>query len=311
MSATVAVLMGGWSAEREVSLVSGKACADALEQEGFDVRRIDVSRDLPALVTALTPPPDAVFNALHGKGGEDGCIQGLLETMGLAYTHSGVAASAIAMDKALTKRLLAGVGVQSPAGILIDRDGLGAGDPMPPPYVIKPNDEGSSVGISVVRPGDNSRPPDCEDWAYGRRVLVERYVPGRELTVGVLSRPDQPARALTVTEIVPHQSFYDYRAKYTDGQAAHILPAEIPAAVAQEAQRVAILAHETLGCSGVSRSDFRYDDSQAGTAGLFFLELNTQPGMTPLSLIPEQAAHCGLSFGALTRWLVEAATCHG
>ena len=304
----VAVLMGGWSAEREVSLVSGRACTAALEQAGYAVTTIDVTHDLAVLVEALTPAPDAVFNALHGRGGEDGCIQGVLETLRIPYTHSGVLASSIAMDKPLTKQLLAGAGVRSPEGIVVSRSRLEETQiPFAPPHVIKPAEEGSSVGVHIVRAGDNR--PVMEEWLAGSRLLVEEYIPGRELTIGVRGIYGHAARAMTVTEIRPAQGFYDYDTKYTDGMAVHDVPADIPADITVEAMRLAELAHQTLGCSGVSRSDFRWDDTKSGTSGLYFLEINTQPGMTPLSLVPEQAAHLGIGFPELVSWLVEGARC--
>lgn len=300
----VAVLMGGWSAEREVSLVSGAAVARALEEEGYQVTVVDVQRDLAGLMTALSDPrPDAVFNALHGRGGEDGAIQGVLEFLGLPYTHSGVLASAVAMDKPMTKRLLETVGVRSPKGVVLERGALtGQGHPMPAPYIIKPVDEGSTVGVVLVREGQNA--PAGEAWTFGARALVEEFIKGRELTVGVMGD-----KALAVTEIDFAADVFDYTAKYTAGHARHVLPAPIPDAVAAEAKRVAVLAHQTLGCRGVSRSDFRWDDSKPGLEGLYFLEINNQPGMTPMSLVPEQAAHVGLSYGALVSWLVEHAAC--
>ncbi|PWC54279.1 D-alanine--D-alanine ligase [Azospirillum sp. TSO22-1] len=308
----VAVLMGGWSAEREVSLVSGAGVAKALEEEGYSVTAVDVQRDLMGLVAALgTPRPDVVFNALHGRGGEDGTIQGVLEFLGLPYTHSGVRASAIAMDKVMTKRVLDSVGVRSPKGLVLTKGELtGGSHPMPAPYIVKPVDEGSTVGVTLVREGQNS--PVGDAWTFGERALVEEFIPGRELTVAVMGAGGKDTRALTVTEIVFEAQLYDYTAKYSAGHAVHTLPAAIPDAVAEEARRVAVLAHETLGCRGVSRSDFRWDDSKPGTEGLYFLEINNQPGMTPLSLVPEQAAHVGISYGALVSWLVENAACqHG
>ena len=300
----VAVLMGGWSAEREVSLVSGAGVARALEEEGYTVTAVDVQRDLNGLVAALgAPRPDVVFNALHGRGGEDGTIQGILEFLGLPYTHSGVRASAIAMDKAMTKRVLDSVGVRSPRGLVLTRGELtGGSHPMPAPYIVKPVDEGSTVGVTLVREGQNS--PVGDAWTFGEQALVEEFIPGRELTVAVMGD-----KALTVTEIVFEAQVYDYTAKYSAGHAVHTLPADIPDAVAEEAKRVAVLAHETLGCRGVSRSDFRWDDSKPGTEGLYFLEINNQPGMTPLSLVPEQAVSVGMSYGALVAWMVENAAC--
>ncbi|MBP2299494.1 D-alanine--D-alanine ligase [Azospirillum picis] len=300
----VAVLMGGWSAEREVSLVSGAGAARALEEEGYRVTAIDVQRDLGGLMQALTSPrPDVVFNALHGRGGEDGTIQGILEFLGLPYTHSGVQASAIAMDKAMTKRVLGTVGIPSPKGVVLTRGEItGGAHPMPAPYIVKPVDEGSTVGVTLVREGQNS--PVGDAWTFGERALVEEFIPGRELTVGVMGD-----RALAVTEIAFQAQVYDYTAKYSAGHAVHTIPAAVPEAVAEEAKRLAVLAHRTLGCRGVSRSDFRWDDSRPGTDGLYFLEINNQPGMTPLSLVPEQAAHVGISYGALVGWLVENAAC--
>jgi D-alanine-D-alanine ligase len=300
----VAVLMGGWSAEREVSLVSGAGVAKALEEEGYRVTAVDVQRDLAGLMQALTSPrPDVVFNALHGRGGEDGTIQGILEFLGLPYTHSGVQASAIAMDKAMTKRVLETAGVRSPKGLVLTRGEItGGAHPMPAPYIVKPVDEGSTVGVTLVREGQNS--PVGDAWTFGERALVEEFIRGRELTVGVMGD-----RALAVTEIVFEAQVYDYTAKYSAGHAVHTIPAAIPDAVAEEAKRLAVLAHQTLGCRGVSRSDFRWDDSRPGTEGLYFLEINNQPGMTPLSLVPEQAAHVGISYGALVGWLVENASC--
>ena len=230
-------------------------------------------------------------------------IQGVLEFLGIPYTHSGVMASAIAMDKAMTKRVLDTVGVRSPKGRLLHKGELVGGEhPMPAPYIIKPVDEGSTVGVTLVHEGQNS--PIGDGWTFGERVLVEEFIRGRELTVGVMGD-----RALAVTEIDFAAELFDYTAKYTAGHATHVLPAPIPEAVAEEAKRVAVLAHETLGCRGVSRSDFRWDDSKPGTEGLYFLEINNQPGMTPLSLVPEQAAHVGISYGALVSWLVENASC--
>lgn len=303
----VAVLMGGWSAEREVSLVSGAAVARALEEEGYAVTAVDVQRDIDGLVRALTPRPDVVFNALHGRGGEDGTIQGVLEFLGLPFTHSGVRASSIAMDKAMTKRVLDTVGVRSPAGRVVSRaelfDLFAAGaHPLEPPYIIKPVDEGSTVGVTLVREGQNA--PLESDWSCGERALVEEFIPGRELTVGVMD-----GRALAVTEIAFTTELFDYTAKYTAGHARHILPADIPEAVAEEAKRLAVLAHETLGCRGVTRSDFRWNPAKPGVEGLYFLELNNQPGMTPMSLVPEQATHAGIAYGALVSWMVENAVC--
>ncbi len=299
----VAVLMGGWSAEREVSLVSGRECAAALKAAGFGVTEIDVGRDIGTVLARVKP--DVCFNALHGRVGEDGCIQGLLEIMGIPYTHSGVLASALAMDKPAAKLQFAGAGILCAEGKVVGREDVLRGHPMPPPYVVKPANEGSSVGVTIVTNGGVPRFHN-EGWHYGERVLVERYIPGRELTVGVMGD-----RALAVTEIRPRQGFYDYTAKYTSGQADHLIPAPIGDQAYAEALRVAKLAHDTLGCRGVSRADFRYDDTPGGTGKMFLLEVNTQPGMTPLSLVPEQAAHVGIKFPDLCRWMVENARCDG
>ena len=300
----VAVLMGGRSSEREVSLVSGKGCAGALREEGFDVVEIDPSvGDFPAILQAAKP--DVVFNALHGRFGEDGTVQGLLELLRIPYTHSGVLASALAMHKQRTKDIYAAAGVPIVKSIVVDRNAAAASHLMEPPYVVKPVNEGSSVGVFIVRKGDN-RPPEelvSEKWADSGLWMVEEYVPGRELTVAVMG-----TQALGVTEIVTSLEFYDYQAKYAAGGSRHILPAPIPEAVAKEAMQLAERAHAALGCRGVSRTDFRYDDSN-GKHRLVALETNTQPGMTPTSLVPEQAAAKGISYRALCRWIVEDASC--
>jgi len=302
--ARVAVLYGGWSAERPVSQMSGKAVEKALRSRGHDAYLVDVTRDLPALIRALDPRPDVVFNALHGQGGEDGTIQGVLDMLGLPYTHSGVLASAIAMSKPVTKRLLEGLGVRTPRGIVVPRDEVATRHVLPPPYVVKPAAEGSSFGVRIVRENDNVPPIEAGDWTFGEEVLVEEYIGGRDLTVGVMGD-----RALTVTEIRHDHGFFDYDAKYISGHARHILPAAVPQEVFDEAMRIALLAHRTVGCRGVSRSDFVYDDRQPGTEGLYFLEINNQPGFTPMSLVPEQAEHMGIGFAELCEWLVENASC--
>ncbi len=301
MSATdkhVAVLMGGWSSEREVSLVSGRECAKALRNSGFRVSEVDVGRDVAVVLGQIKP--DVCFNALHGRFGEDGRIQGLLDIMGIPYTHSGAAASSIAMDKVRTKLVCGTVGVPMAKGKTARR--ARAFDTLPAPYVIKPIAEGSSVGVRIVKNGDNYAPD--EEWRYGDTVLVEEYIPGRELTVAVMGD-----RSLAVTEIRPRESFYDYAAKYTEGKAVHLVPAPVPSSIYDEALRLALVAHQTIGCRGVTRSDFRYDDTKASPGHLVFLEINTQPGMTPLSLVPEQAAHHGISFPQLVTWMVEEARC--
>jgi D-alanine-D-alanine ligase len=300
MSRHVALLMGGWSAEREVSLVSGAAASRALRERDYRVSEIDVARDLPQRLAELRP--DVVYNALHGRFGEDGTVQGLLEIMGIPYTHSGVLASSLAMNKAIAKRLFASAGLRSPEGYVTTAEALRNGKPaMAPPYVIKPNNEGSSVGVQIVRSHED-RPLERNDWPFGPEVLVERYVPGRELTVAVLGE-----RPLTVTEIRPRQGFYDYHAKYTERAADHLIPAPIPEPLYRQALANAQTAHRVLGCRGVSRADFRLDETEPD--GLYLLEVNTQPGMTPLSLVPEQAAHVGIAFADLVVQLVEAARC--
>ena len=300
----VAVLLGGLSSEREVSLSSGKGCAAALEGQVAKVSRIDAGRDLAQVLSALKP--DVVVNALHGEWGEDGCVQGILETLQIPYTHSGVLASALTMDKDKTKAVLKAAGVPVPGGGLFDRRAVAAGHVIPPPYVIKPNAEGSSVGVYLVKEGE---PPvaavGADDWTYGEQVMVEPYIAGRELCVTVLGEATGP-RALTVTDITPLKGFYDYEAKYAPGGSVHKLPAELPSAIFERCLRLSEQAHVALGCRGVSRSDFRYDDVKDV---LVLLEVNTQPGMTPTSLAPEQAAHTGLAYEDLVRWMVEDASC--
>ena len=300
----VAVLMGGLSSEREVSLSSGRGCADALEGQVAKVTRVDAGRDLAQVLTALKP--DVVFNALHGEWGEDGCVQGILETLRIPYTHSGVLASALAMDKDKSKAVLRTAGVVVPGGGLFDRKAVAADHVIAPPYVIKPNAEGSSVGVYVIQPGDAPCAIVGDDsWTYGDLVMVEPFIAGKELAVTVLGEVDGP-RALTVTDITPTKGFYDYEAKYAPGGSVHVLPAVLPAAVFEKALRQAEAAHVAMGCRGVSRSDFRYDDVKDD---LVLLEVNTQPGMTPTSLAPEQAAHTGMSYDDLVRWMVEDASC--
>ncbi len=302
MTKHVAVLYGGWSSEREVSLVSGRNCAKTLEESGYEVTLIDVEHDLTALIAALDPAPDVVFNALHGRHGEDGKIQGLLDILEIPYTHSGALASALAMDKPMAKRLFAAAAIPCPDGRIVRREELANGPVIDPPYVIKPPNEGSSVGVRIVLEGDN-RPP-LDDWPFGDLVLVESYIPGRELTVAVMGD-----RALGVTELRTHEGFYDYAAKYEEGRATHLCPAPIPDEIADLAMEYALKAHETLGCRGVSRADLRYDDTGGQPGDLYMLEINTQPGMTPLSLVPEVAAHAGIDFPQLVSWIVEDASC--
>ncbi len=302
MTKRVAVLYGGWSSEREVSLVSGAECAKAIEELGYEVTLIDVEPDLAALIAALDPAPDVVFNALHGRHGEDGKIQGLLDILEIPYTHSGVLASALAMDKPMAKRLFAAAAIPCPDGRIVSREELANGPVIDPPYVIKPPNEGSSVGVHIVREGDNR--PALDDWPFGDEVLVESYIPGRELTVGVMGE-----RALGVTELRPHEGFYDYAAKYEEGRTTHLCPAPVAEKIADLAMEYALKAHEALGCRGVSRADLRYDDTGGEPGDLYMLEINTQPGMTPLSLVPEQAAHDGIDFPRLVSWIVEDASC--
>ena len=301
----VVVLYGGISAEREVSLSSGVQVAAALRSAGYRVDAVDVGHDLAAVVAALTPKPDVVFNALHGRFGEDGSIQGMLDWLGVPYTHSGLRASAVAMDKQAAKALFAAAGLPVAPGRMVPIAELEAGDPLPLPYVVKPVNEGSSVGVSVVRGGDNRRVEIARSWTFGPEALVEEYVPGRELTVGVMGD-----RALAVTEIqAVAGAFYDYESKYGDGGSNHILPANVHPDIAQQAMRMAVAAHRAIGCSGATRCDFRYDDTKGEPGRLVLLEINTQPGMTPTSLLPEQAAFRGIGFPELCAWMVEHASC--
>lgn len=299
----IAVLKGGWSPEREVSLNSGTAAAAALREAGYDAVEIDAGRDLA--VQLGDAEPDAVFNALHGQWGEDGCVQGLLEVLGLPYTHSGVLASALAMDKQRAKAVFDDAGIPSPMGKIVSRAEAASGTVLPAPYVIKPNAQGSSVGVFIIREGEN-RPLAAltsEEWQLGDDVLVETFIPGRELTVAVMGD-----RALCVTEITTPLAFYDYEAKYAAGGSRHILPADVPGDVTSLCLDLALRAHHSLGCRGLSRADFRYDESK-GTDGIYCLEVNTQPGLTATSLAPEQAAHLGMSFPELCAWMVEDASC--
>ncbi len=300
----VAVLYGGMSAEREVSLSSGGQVIVALREAGYEVVPVLVGDDLRAVIAALEPRPDAVFNALHGRFGEDGAIQGVLDWLGIPYTHSGVRASALAMDKAAAKAVFVAAGLPVAAGGMVDIAALEAGDPMALPYVIKPVNEGSSVGVEIMREGGNRRAAVAAGWRYGGAAMVEEYIPGRELTVAVMGD-----RALAVTEIASNTTFYDYEAKYADGGSRHVIPAAIDAVVYARALDVALAAHRALGCRGASRADFRYDDTKGEPGRLVLLEINTQPGLTPTSLLPEQAAHHGLSFPQLCAWMVENAAC--
>jgi D-alanine-D-alanine ligase len=301
----VAVLMGGLSAERSVSLKSGAACALALEGEGYRVTRVDVGHDVSDTLTHLKP--DVVFNALHGRFGEDGIVQGILEMLRIPYTHSGVLASSLAMQKDRAKSVMKAAGVPVADGITISRFEAAKAHVMPPPYVVKPVSEGSSVGVILVRE-DRSHPPQelgRADWPHGDTVLIERYIPGRELTCAVMD-----GRALGVIDIQPAAgSFYDFESKYAKGGSIHVLPAKILPNIYHLVQKLALTAHQSLGCRGVSRMDFRYDDTPNGTGEVVCLEVNTQPGMTETSLVPELAAHEGIGFGELVRWMVEDASC--
>ncbi len=303
MSLHIVVLMGGWSSERAVSLVSGAGVADALESLGHRVTRIDMGRDVALRIAEAAP--DLVFNALHGTPGEDGSVQGMLDLMGIPYTHSGLATSVIAIDKQLTKHELVPAGIPMPEGVVVASESLYQGDPIPRPFVLKPVNEGSSVGVAIVTEGGNYGNPIARDsegpWQHFDKLLAEPFIRGRELTVAVLGD-----EALAVTELKPKSGFYDYDAKYTDGLTDHVCPAEIPDDVAERALALALAAHRKLGCRGASRSDFRWDDNK-GIDGLFLLEVNTQPGMTPLSLVPEQGRYRGLAYAELVQRIVEEA----
>lgn len=301
----VAVLMGGFSSERPVSLSSGKACADQLEKSGYKVTRIDVGRDVAAVLAALKP--DVAFNALHGPFGEDGTIQGILEYLQIPYTHSGVLASALAMNKEQAKRIAKATGIPVAESRVLSRFAIGDKHPMKPPYVVKPVSEGSSFGVVIVKE-DQSHPPQVigsSEWRYGDTVMVERFVHGRELTCPVMG-----GVALGVCEIIPvGHSFYDYDSKYVKGGSKHEIPAKISPNIYQKIQTLALKAHQAIGCRGVSRSDFRYDDRHSENGEVVWLEVNTQPGMTPTSLVPEIAQEAGHDFGELLSWMVEDASC--
>jgi D-alanine-D-alanine ligase len=303
MTKHVAVLMGGWSAEREVSLRSGKACADALEGEGYRVTRVDVQRDVAEVLAKLKP--EVAFNVLHGVPGEDGTIQGVLEVLGIPYTHSGVLSSALAMDKGQARIVMANAGIPVAEGKVVSRAEAAKDHVLPRPYVLKPVAEGSSVGVFIVTE-DHRHPPQeltRPDWKHGEFMLAERYIPGMELTCAVMGD-----EALDVIEIEAATKFYDYEAKYAPGGSRHILPARIKPNIYQKAQILALKAHRALGCRGISRADFRFDNREDGSSELFCLEVNTQPGMTETSLVPELAAYRGMSFGGLVKWIVEDAS---
>lgn len=299
----VAVLMGGWSNERPVSLMSGNGVADALERVGYKVSRVDMDRNVAQVLAGLRP--DVVFNALHGVPGEDGSVQGMLDLMGIRYTHSGMVTSVIAIDKELTKQCLVPGGVPMPKGTIVESESLYSGDPLPRPYVLKPVNEGSSVGVAIVKADSNYGDPISREakgpWQEFDSLLAEPFIKGRELTVAVLG-----GKPLCVTELRPKSGFYDFDAKYTDGLTEHVCPAEIPQDIADYMMELAQRAHELLGCKGASRTDFRWDD-ELGRAGVFVLETNTQPGMTPLSLVPEQAKQMGISYEQLVDMLVKEA----
>lgn len=304
MSKTVAVVMGGWSPEREVSLSSGRECAKALADRAYRVKIIDVRRDLPALIRALEPRPDVIFNALHGVGGEDGTVQGVFEMLRIPYTHSGILASAMAMHKPTAKSIFRQAGLPVAEGLVARPEELFERDPIPVPFVVKPTNQGSSVGVRIVRIGDNSWREEVMGWSFGAEVLVERFVPGRELTVAVMGD-----KALGVCEIIPRGTFYDYTAKYAVGGSDHLVPAPVPPSIYEEALDIALSAHRALGCRGVSRADLRYDDTSRGCGQLYLLEVNTQPGMTPTSLVPDIARNVGIGFDELVSWIVENALC--
>jgi len=302
----VAVLMGGLSAEREVSLDSGRACAEALESAGYTVTRIDAGRDLAEKLESVKP--DVCFNALHGRWGEDGCVQGLLELLAIPYTHSGVLASALAMHKARAKEVMRAAGIPVPDGLIVSRAQAARTHALPRPYVLKPVSEGSSVGVFIVREDHNHPPQELNDpaWGFGEELLAEPFIPGRELTCAVMGD-----RALGVTEIVPAEAlgFYNYEAKYAAGGSRHLLPAPVSSIVYQLVRKLSLAAHRALGCRGVSRADFRFNDTASGSGEVVCLEVNTQPGMTATSLVPELAAHDGLSFAELVSWMVQEASC--
>jgi D-alanine-D-alanine ligase len=303
MTKHVAVLMGGWSAEREVSLRSGKACADALEGEGYRVTRVDVARDVAEVLAKLKP--DAAFNVLHGTPGEDGTIQGVLELLGIPYTHSGVLSSALAMDKGQARIVMAAAGIPVADGKVVSRTEAAKGHVMERPYVLKPVAEGSSVGVFIVTE-EHAHPPQeltRPDWPHGESLLAERYITGMELTCAVMGD-----EALDVIEIEAATQFYDYEAKYAPGGSRHILPARIKPNIYQKARNLSLAAHRALGCRGISRADFRFDNRPDGSGELYCLEVNTQPGMTETSLVPELAVYRGMSFGGLVKWIVEDAS---
>ena len=298
MSSYVVVLSGGWSNEREISLITGAAVEGALIESGYRVKLIDVGKDVSSLLTSLDPKPDVVFNALHGRYGEDGCIQGLLNYLDVPYTHSGVLASALAFNKPVAKAMMVAAGIKVAEHQLATYEQFLDGNVMTPPFVVKPQNEGSSVGVRIVQVGDVFKPKK-DEWVFGEELMIEKFIPGRELTVTVMG--DRP---LAVTEVITGRNFYDYDAKYIKGGSKHILPAELPKVIYDEALQVSLLAHNTLKCRGISRVDIRYEGNN-----LYELEVNTHPGMTPTSMAPEQAAYLNISFNELVIWLVENAVC--
>ncbi|MCC9620247.1 D-alanine--D-alanine ligase [Thalassospira sp. MA62] len=302
MSKHVAVIMGGWSAEREVSLSSGRECAKALREMGYAVTEVDATRDLASQLTSLEPKPDVIFNALHGRWGEDGAVQGLLEIMNIPYTHSGVRASAIAMDKMSAKAMFAEYDIPCARHVWVTRDEIATGAALPPPYVLKPNNEGSSVGVEIILTKDEEQNMLARDWVHGAGVMQEEFIAGREMTVAV-----KDGKAMEIIEITTgNHAFYDFESKYAQGGSEHIIPADITPKLRDQLQKHAEDAYRALGCRGVARADFRYDPKHNRVA---ILEINTQPGMTPTSLVPDAARYDGLSFGDIVAWMVEDATC--
>ncbi len=303
-SLDIVVLLGGVSSERDISLMTGQAVIEVLRGHGHSVREFDTQEGAEKLFRALSPKPDVVFNALHGRFGEDGRLQGILDFLEMPYTHSGLLASALAMDKPAAKRLFREAGIQCPDHLIVDTEMAVVKEFMPRPYVIKPLNNGSSLGVHIINNDQNFQKLIEQDWGFGNQVMIERYIPGREITVAVMGD-----RALGVTELYPTSEFYDFSSKYTEGKTKHVIPADIPGAISELAMQTGLLAHKTLGCRGITRSDFRYNDNEAGKKGLYLLELNTQPGLTPLSLVPEQAAFSGIAFHDLVNWMVENAKC--
>lgn len=302
MSKHVAVIYGGWSAERPVSLSSGTECIKALREKGYRVTEIDAGRDLAAQLAAIDPKPDVVFNALHGRWGEDGCVQGLLEIMGIPYTHSGVRASSIAMDKMSAKAMFMEYDIPCARHVWVSRDEIASGNALPPPYVLKPNNEGSSVGVEIILTAEEEQNMLAREWTHGDGVMQEEFIPGREMTVAV-----KDGKAMEIIEILTgNHAFYDFESKYVAGGSEHIIPADIPGDLRAKIQDCAEKAYRALGCRGIARADFRYDPTEDRVA---ILEINTQPGMTPTSLVPDAARHDGLSFADIVAWMVEDASC--